>query len=172
MNNIKKMIFDYIDSNDITEEETRKLLFAIAKDTIKTKQINPITQLYYKHIKDFSYILDDIMQQAMLEYMLDSEKAYKNTMKYIYNTYFKAETNNNKTCDLQELEKTEHITTIYYESTTNIQAYFNIQTDLQRNYIDKLLQRTSENLYKDKKVFTSGRQKEQTINKLRKLDLI
>ena len=104
--------------------------------------------------------------------MQDMEKAYKNTMKYIYNTYFKAETNNNKTCDLQELEKTEHITTLYYESRTNIQAYFNLQTDLQRSYIDSLLKRTSENLYKEKKVFTSGRQKQQTLSKLKKLDII
>ena len=172
MNNIKKMIFGYINKNDITEVELQKLFFAIARDSVKTKQINPLTQLYYRHTKDFEDILEDIMQECYLEYMQDIETAYKNTMKYIYNTYFKAETNNNKTCDLQELEKTEHITTIYYESKANIQAYFNLQTDLQRSYVDNLLKRTSENLYKDKKVFTSGRQKSQTINKLHKLDII
>ena len=166
------MIFGYINTNDITEEELIKLFFALAKDTIKTKQINPLTQLYYRHTKDFKDILDDILQECYLEYMQDIETAYKNTMKYIYNQYFKAETNNNKTCDLQELEKTEHITTIYYTSKANIQAYFNLQTDLQRSYIDSLLKRTNENLYKDKKVFTSGRQKTQTINKLKKLDII
>lgn len=172
MNNIKKLIFNYINDNNIDDDEIKRLLFAIAKDTVKTRQLNPLTQLYYNHTKDFEYILQDILQQAMLESLLDLERAYKNTMKYIYSTYFKATTNNNKTCDLQELEKTEHITTIYYESTTNIQAYFNIQTDLQRNYIDNLLKRTSENLYKDKKVFTSGRQKDQTMSKLKKLDII
>ena len=172
MNNIKKLIFNYINDNNIDNDDVKKLLFALAKDTVKTKQINPLTQLFYNHTKDFEYILDDILQQAILESLLDLEKAYKNTMHYIYNTYFKATTNNNKTCDLTELEKTEHITTIYYESTTNIQTYFNIQTDLQRNYIDNLLQRTSENLYKDKKVFTSGRQKDQTLNKLKKLNII
>lgn len=172
MNNIKKMIFNYINKNGITEVELHKLFFAIAKDSIKTKQINLLTQLYYRHTKDFNDILEDILQECYLEYMQDIEKAYKNTMKYIYNTYFKAETNNNKTCDLQELEKTEHITTIYYTSKANIQAYFNMQTDLQRSYVDSLLKRTSENLYKEKKVFTSGRQKTQTVSKLKKLDII
>ena len=172
MNNIKKMIFDYINQNDITEENLIKLFFTIAKESAKTKQINPLTQLFYRHTKDFEDILEDILQECYLEYMQDSERAYKNTMKYIYNTYFKAETNQNKTCDLQELEKTEHITTIYYENKANIQAYFNLQTDLQRSYIDSLLKRTSENLYKERKVFTSGRQKAQTINKLHKLDII
>lgn len=172
MNNIKKMIFGYINENDITEEDLIKLFFTIAKESVKTKQINPLTQLFYMHTQDFKDILEDILQECYMEYMQDIEKAYKNTMKYIYNTYFKAETNNNKTCDLQELEKTENITTIYYESKANIQAYFNLQTDLQRSYVDSLLKRTSENLYKDKKVFTSGRQKEQTINKLHKLDII
>lgn len=166
------MIFNYINKNGITEVELQKLFFAIAKDSIKTKQINPLTQLYYRHTKDFNDILEDILQECYLEYMQDIEKAYKNTMKYIYNTYFKASVNNNKTCDLQELEKTEHITTIYYESKTNIQAYFNLQTDLQRSYVDSLLKRTSENLYKEKKVFTSGRQKAQTLSKLKKLDII
>ena len=140
VNNIKKMIFDYINKNNITKEDLIKLFFAVAKDSIKTKQINPLTQLYYRHTKDFKDILEDILQECYLEYMQDIETAYKNTMKYIYNTYFKASVNNNKTCDLQELEKTEHITTIYYESKTNIQAYFNMQTNLQRSYINNLLQ--------------------------------
>ena len=61
MNNIKKMIFDYINANDINEDELQKLFFAIAKDTVKTKQINPLTQLFYKHTKDFKDILDDIL---------------------------------------------------------------------------------------------------------------
>ena len=172
MNNIKKMIFDYINANDISEDEIKKLFFAIAKESIKTRQVNPLTQLFYKHTKDFKDILDDILQECYLEYMQDMEQAYKNTMKYIYNTYFKASTNNNTTQDLQELEKTEHLTTIYYESKTNIQAYFNIQTDLQKSYLDSLLERTNNNLYNTKRVFTSTRQKDQTINKLKKLDII
>jgi len=172
MNNIKKMIFDYINANDITEDEIKKLFFAIAKESIKTRQVNPLTQLFYKHTQDFKDILDDILQECYMEYMQDMEKAYKNTMKYIYNTYFKAITNNNTTQDLQELEKKEHLTNIYYESKTNIQAYFNIQTDLQKSYLDSLLERTNNNLYNTKRVFTSTRQKEQTLSKLKKLDII
>jgi len=87
MNNIKKMIFDYINANDITEDEIKKLFFAIAKESIKTRQVNPLTQLFYKHTQDFKDILDDILQECYMEYMQDMEKAYKNTMKYIYNTY-------------------------------------------------------------------------------------
>jgi len=86
MNNIKKMIFDYINANDITEDEIKKLFFAIAKESIKTRQVNPLTQLFYKHTQDFKDILDDILQECYMEYMQDMEKAYKNTMPYTQNT--------------------------------------------------------------------------------------
>lgn len=171
MEGLKKMIFNYIDKNNITEEELQKLLFAIAKDTAKTKAINYLCWLYLKYEQHtFTTILEDVLQEAVANYYTEPTTAYKETMHYIYTTY-------TKQVKKDTITSIEDITVACglngYKEKHYIKNYtINTSTQEQKEYYDYIIERTEKNLQTKKQVFQSNRQKEQTINKLNKLNIL
>lgn len=164
MKQIKAMIFTYIQENHITNENLIKLLFGIAKEfkTAKEGKTNPVILLsLMNNIDTFYDILQDILQQCVLEYYTDNENAYKNTLKYIYNTYFKQG---------QKQKQIQYYKNISQKTIPTITI--TLITDSQKNYWQELENRTYNNLQKYGRCFCGGRQKEQTIEKLKKLELI
>lgn len=164
MEQLKAMIFTYIKENQITNEKLIQLLFGICKEfkTAKEGKTNPIILLYLmNNIDTFYDILQDILQTCVCEYYTDYEKAYKNTMKYVYNTYFKQAQ--------KELQKQ-----FYKNITSRTIAPITITliTEEQKQTWQELENRTYYNLQKRQQVFTSTKQKQQTINKLQKLNII
>ena len=163
------MIFDYINNNNITNEEMQQLLFAIAKETANSQQINRLVWLYMKHDREnFKTILEDALQQAILFYLEEEETAYKKTMGYIYKQYVSPCLYN------APLEHYENELTVDYEHQRrvrwNITHYFTKVE--QKEYWRQLTIRTEQNYAKTKRLFTSIRQKEQTLNKLKKLEML
>lgn len=176
MEQLKKMIFEQMKKlqieNTKENEELYTLVFGIFKENAKTKQINPATWLYLNNdVNSFKYILDDIISQAITEYYTDTTTAYKNTLKYIYHNYYKTQTRQRP---LEHYEN-EVTTTIDDEQTQASFNYYNIKLDTKekQEYYKSIVLRTYDNLHKkQKRVFTSTRQKQQTINKLQKLQII
>lgn len=169
MNDLKRMIFDYINTNNITNEDLQMLLFAIAKETANTNNINRLVWLYMKHDRDnFKMILDDALQQAILFYLEEQETAYKKTMSYIYKQYVSPCLYN------APLENYENELT--YEESNHRRCSWNITHYFtkveQKEYWQQLTLRTEQNYARTKRLFTSTRQKEQTLNKLKKLDML
>lgn len=164
MEQLKAMVFEYIKQTNITNENLIKLLFGICKEfkTAKEGKTNPIILLYLMNKIDAFYdILHDILQTCVCEYYADSDNAYKNTLKYVYNTYFK------QTQVQKQIQYYKNITNKTIPTIT-----ITLITNEQKEYWQELENRTYNNLNRVKKVFINGRQKEQTINKLHKLDLI
>jgi len=173
MKQVKRMIFEFVTNNNLTNEELIKLLFGIARETAHTQVINPIMQLYFSNnIENFTDILYDILLECLTNYYENSEKAYKTTMKYIYSQYFKAQTNGNTTENLDTLEHKEALKPLYSHYNIKVTNYFTVNTKEQIKYIDELIKRTQNNLINSKRVFTSTRQKNQTINKLKALKIL
>ena len=176
MEQLKRMIFTELQKlsieNTKENEELYTLIFGIFKENAKTKQINPAVWLYLNNdLTSFSYILEDIISQCITEYFTDATTAYKNTLKYIYHTYYKTQTRQ------RPLEHYENEITATIDDDT-VQAsfkYYNIKLDTKekQDYYNSIVLRTYDNLHKkQKRVFTSTRQKQQTINKLQKLQII
>lgn len=164
MQQLKAMIFNYIKQNNITNEDLIKLLFGIGKEfkTARQGKTNPIILLYLmNNITQFNDILEDILQTCICEYYDDCDNAYKNTMKYVYDTYFKQG---------QKQKQIQYYKNITQKTIPTITI--TLITNEQKEYWQDLENRTYNNLNKTKRVFTSTRQKEQTINKLHKLDLM
>lgn len=175
MEQLKRLIFEQMNKLQIenTKENTElyTLVFGIFKENAKTKQINPCVWLYLNNdYNSFSYILQDIIQQCITEYYTDTTTAYKNTLKYVYNQYYKTQTKNRP---IEHYEQ-ELSTTIDTEQVNEHFTYYNIKLDTQEKaeYYKQLVLRTQTNLSKRQQVFTSKRQKEQTLNKLNKLQII
>lgn len=156
----------------IYDNDFKQLIFGIFKENAKTKQINPAVWLYLNNDNNsFKYILEDIFHECYCNYLEDSEMAYKNTMKYIYNTYYKTQTRQRPL----EHHENEIITTIDDEQTQASFNYYSIKLDSKEkaDYYKSILLRTYDNLHKkQKRVFTSTRQKQQTLDKLKKLQMI
>lgn len=164
MNQLKAMIFNYIKQNNITNEDLIKLLFGIGKEfkTAKQGKTNPIILLYLmNNITTFSDILEDILQTCICEYYSDYDNAYKNTLKYVYDTYFK---------QAQKQKQIQYYKNITAKTIPTITI--TLITNEQKTYWNDLENRTYKNLNRVKKVFLNGRQKQQTINKLHQLDLL
>lgn len=171
MEGLKKLIFNYIDKNNITNEDLKKLLFAIAKDTAKTKAINYLCWLYLKtETNTFKDILEDTLQQAVVEFYTDKELAYKNTMAYIYKTYTSQIRKNtitsidnvNINCGLNGSNQKHYIKTYTIRQDTKEQA----------EYYNHLIDIYYKNSERGKGVFKDKTQKQQVINKLQKLQMI
>lgn len=164
MEQLKAMIFNYIKQNNITNENLIKLLFGICKEfkTAKQGKTNPIILLYLmNNIDTFYDILQDILQTCVCEYYSNESTAYKNTLKYVYNTYFK------QTQKQKQIQYYKNITSKTIPTIT-----ITLITEDQKSYWQELENRTYNNLVKTKRVFTSTRQKEQTKQKLQKLKII
>lgn len=173
MKQLKAMIFDYIDKNGITNEELKKLLFAIAKETTKTKHINRVVVLYLQNRTDFKDTLEDILQQAVLNFYTDKETAFKITMRYVYNQHTKR-INNHYDVDTMETIDNGLYVEIDTEQVQERFARYNIQLDSKekQEYYTHLIIRTEKNSKKRGGAFKDKRQREQTINKLKKLQII
>lgn len=173
MEQLKAMIFEYINKNSITDDELKKLYFALAKETAKTKNINRLCLLYLNNMQNFYSTLEDILQQATLNYFeyLDINIAYKETQKYVYNQHTKRQDNHT------DVENVEHLllTEIDAEHVQETFASYTIKLDSKdkAEYYKSLILRTEKNLKsKQQRVFTSSRQKQQTLNKLQKMQII
>lgn len=171
MNDLKRMIFEYINNNRITDEEMQKLLFAIAKETANSKNINRLVWLYLNNEREtFKTILEDALQQAILFYLEKQETAYKKTMSYIYKQYVSPRLYN------APLEHYEAELSIEIDKK-QVQASFtqyNIKLDTKekQQYYKSLIIQADGNLQKSQRVFANGRQKKQAINKLKELQII
>lgn len=164
MKQIKAMIFTYIHENHITNEDLIKLLFGVCKEfkTSKESKTNPVILLSFRNKIDAFYdILNDILQQCVFEYYEDSENAYKNTLKYVYDTYFKQN---------QKQNQIQYYKNISQKTVPTITI--TLITEAQKTYWNELENRTYNNLTKYGRCFCGGRQKEQTIEKLKKLELL
>lgn len=176
MEQLKRLIFEQMNKlqieNTKENQELYTLVFGIFKENAKTKQINPCVWLYLNNdYNSFSYILQDILQQAITEHFTDTTTAYKNTLKYVYNQYYKTQTRQRPL----EYHENEITTTIDTEQVTEHFTSYEIKldTEAKKEYYKSIVLRTYENLNKkQKRVFTSTRQKEQTIAKLQKLQII
>ena len=176
MEQLKAMIFEQMNKLQIENTEENKdiytLVFGIFKENVKTKQINPCVWLYLNNdYNSFSYILQDILMQAITEHYTDTTTAYKNTLKYVYHNYYKTQTRQRP---LEHYEN-EITTTIDTEQVQQTFASYTIKLDTKdkQEYYKSLVLRTEKNLKsKQQRVFTSSRQKQQTINKLQKLQII
>lgn len=171
MEQVKAMIFNYINKNNLKDEELHKLLFGIAKETGKTKAINYICWLYLNNNYDtFKDILEDILQEATTNYYTDTNTAYKNTMNYIYRTYTRQVKYHTK----QDINDITVATNIANDRPKHYYTSYQIITDTkeQKDYYNELVERTEKNLEKAKRVFIGSKQKPQTINKLQKLKMI
>lgn len=173
MQQLKAMIFDYINKNNITDVDLKKLLFSIAKETVKTKHINRLATLYLQNRTDFKDTLEDILQQAVLNFYTDKEMAYKMTMRYIYNQHTKR-INYHYDIDTMETIDNGLFVEIDTEQVQERFSYYNIQlnTKEKQDYYTHLLIRTEKNSKKRGGAFKDKRQREQTINKLKKLQII
>lgn len=176
MKQLKAMIFEQMNKlqieNTKENQELYTLVFGIFRENAKTKQINPCVWLYLNNdLTSFSYILEDITQQTITEYYENKETAFKNVFRYVYQQYYKTQTRQ-RPIDYHEKEL---FTTIDIEQVQERFSYYKLKLDTQeqRDYYKSLLLRTYDNLHKkQKRVFTSIRQKEQTIAKLQKLQII
>lgn len=176
MEQLKRMIFEQMNKlqieNTKENQELFTLVFGIFKENAKTKQINPCTWLYLNNdYNAFSYILQDILMQAITEYYENKETAYKNTLKYVYHNYYKTQTRQRP---LEHYEQ-ELFTTMDADTVQETFTSYEIKLDTQakQEYYKSIVLRTYNNLQqKQKRVFTSTRQKEQTITKLQKLQII
>ena len=175
MEQLKRMLFEQMKqeqetSDSLYSENFKRLLFGLFKENKTKEQINPAVWLYLNNdYNAFSYILQDIFQECYTNYLENQETAYKQTMKYIYNQYYKT------LCRYRPVEQHEQETAVMIDYEYTQEAFTSkvdkiTSKDLQKYYID-LLERTDKNLIKEKKVFTSGRQKTQTITKLQKSGL-
>ena len=173
---LKAMIFAELQKLNIKNTKENKelytLVFGIFKENAKIKQINPATWLYLNNdLHSFSSILEDILQETIKNYYIDKDTAYKNTLKYIYHQYFKTQTRNRPI----EYHESDLVTTIDSEQVQESFTSYEIKLDTieKQKYYKSIVLRTYNNLHKkQKRVFTSIRQKEQTINKLQKLQII
>ena len=167
MEQLKAMIFQKIKQNNIQDEELQKLLFGLFKENAKTKQLNPLVWLYFNNT-DFNDILKDIIIEAIANYYEDPQTAYKQTFKYVYKQYYKPQTTN------RPLE--QHENELLHEEDNHRRCSWNIThyyTKVeQKEYWNSITLRTYNNLQTHKKVFINGRQKQQTLNKLKKLNMI
>lgn len=168
-----KLDTEYIfDELTVYDNDFKQLIFGIFKENAKTKQINPAVWLYLNNdTNSFKYILQDILQECYTNYLENKDTAYKMTMRYIYHTYYKTQTRQRP---LEHYEQ-ELSTTIDTEQVQDTFKYYNVKLDTKdkQEYYKSIVLRTYENLHKkQKRVFTSTRQKEQTINKLQKLQII
>ena len=176
MEQLKAMIFEQMNKLQIENTKENKdlyiLVFGIFKENIKTKQSNPCVWLYLNNdATSFSLILQDILMQCITEYYTDKDTAYKNTLKYVYNQYFKTQTRQRPL----EYHENELQTTMDAEQVQETFASYTIKLDTKdkQEYYKSIVLRTYNNLQqKQKRVFTSIRQKQQTIDKLKKLQII
>jgi hypothetical protein len=174
MEQLKKMLFEQMKqeqetSETLYSENFKRLLFGLFKENKIREQINPCVWLYLNNSYDtFTYILQDIFQECYCNYLDNQETAYKETMKYVYNQYYKTQ------CKHRPVEQHEQETAVIIDYEYTQEHTSNVEKitckELQQYYIE-LLERTSKNLSKDKKVFINGRQKQQTITKLQKTGL-
>ena len=129
--------------------------------------------LYLNNAKDFTDTLDDVLQQAVLNYYeyLDIDIAYKNTQKYIYNQHTKRQNNHTDIDTIEHLLYTDIDTEQVQDTFTRYEI--KLDTKEKAEYYKSLVLRTENNLKsKRQQVFTSSRQKQQTITKLQKLQII
>ena len=170
MEQVKRMIFNYTNDNGLANDtEFVKLAFAIFKETTHTKRINPFVWLYLNNnYNAFSLILEDILQELYMLYLEDSEKAFGNIYTYAFNTYYNPMANN------EPLENYENELTVdkVHSRACSWRVTHNLNTKIQKEYYRALVTRTARNLHSRKQVFASSRQKQQTIDKLKKLGII
>lgn len=181
MKQLKAMIFDLLAEKQLGElktscniftEEFKRLIFGLFKENAHTRQINPAVWLYLNNdSSSFRLILEDIFQECYKNYLENKETAYKNTMKYVYNQYYKRQVRNRPI----EHHEQELATTLDNNTVNERFTSYSLKLDTKekQEYYKSLVIRTYNNLHqKQKRVFTSTRQKEQTINKLQKLQII
>lgn len=170
MEQVKRMIFNYTNENGLANNtEFVKLAFAIFKETTHTKRINPFVWLYLNNNYDaFKLILEDILQQLYMLYLEDSEKAFSNIYTYAFSTYYNPQANN------EPLENYENELTVdkVHSRSCSWRVTHNLNTKIQKEYYKSLVTRTTKNLQTRKQVFTSKKQKEQTLKKLASLGII
>ena len=171
MKKLKSLIFKELEKNNVTNEEIQKLVFGIFKESVKTKQLNPAVWLYLNNsIDSFETILEDIVHQTLCEYYTDKETAFKNMYKYIYYTYYRTQTTT------RPIEYYETETSISIDHYTVQQTYktYEIRLDSveKQAYYTNLLLRTQKNSKKRGGVFKDNRQKQKTINQLKRLQII
>lgn len=170
MEQVKRMIFNYTNDNGLANDtEFVKLAFAIFKETANTKRINPFVWLYLNNNYDaFTLILEDILQELYMLYLEDSEKAFSNIYTYAFKTYYNPMANNEP---LQNYEKELTVDKIH-QRACRWRITRNLNTKIQKEYYKSIVIRTARNLKSHKRVFIGSKQKQQTLNKLKKLGII
>lgn len=175
MKQLKAMIFEQMNKLQIENTENNKelytLVFGIFKENAKTKQINPCVWLYLNNdYNAFSYILEDIISQVITEFYTDKETAFKNVFKYVYHQYYKTQTRNRPI----EHYENEITTTIDTDTVQEQFNYYNIKlnTKEQQDYYKHILLRSINNSKKRGGVFKDKKQRQKTINQLRRLQII
>ena len=148
-------------------EEFKRLIFGIFKENAKTKQLNPCVWLYLNNTAEaFKNILQDITQECYANYLEDKETAYKNTMKYVYNQYYK------RALKTTPLEYAENIAIEEQENSTLTIKKLNLKSEKQKQIWQELEQKAYIRLKTKHKLFENTRQKQQAINKLIKYEII
>ena len=171
MEQVKRMIFNYTNDNGLANDtEFVKLAFAIFKETTHTKRINPFCWLYLNNNYDaFVLILEDILQQLYMLYLEDSAKAFSNIYTYAFKTYYNPQANN------EPLQNYENELTVdkVHQRACRWRITKNLNTKIQKEYYKSIVARTTKNLNsKYKRVFLSAKQRDQTIAKLKQLNII
>lgn len=171
MEQLKRMIFNYTNEIQVTNDaEFMTLIFGIFKENAKTKQLNPCAWLYLNNdYNAFNLILQDIIQECYALYLENKETAFKECYKYVYYTYYRPQTTNRPI----EYYENELIVDKVHSRSCSWRVTHNLNTKVQKEYYKSIVTRTARNLKLAKpQVFTSQRQKQQTINKLKSLGII
>lgn len=164
---IKKLIFSYIDKNNIKDNNLITLLFG----TFKIYSYNSYVYLLYNKYKYNIDILKDVVEDILQEtvtifyeelYSLEDINLYNKVQQYIYNTYIKSI---NRDMALE-----------YYKRTTtkNTKIYDIKLTKTQQKVWDSVVDRLNkyQSKHKNKGLFKDKKQKQQILNKLVEAQII
>lgn len=164
---IKKLIFNYIDRNNIQNKELITLMFG----TFKIYSYNSYIYLLYNKYRYNIDILNDIVEDILQEivtifyeelYDLKDTNLYNKVQQYIYNNYIKSI---NRDIALE-----------YYRRTTtkNSKVYDIKLTKSQQKVWDNVVDRLNkyQSKHKNKGLFKDKKQKQQIMNKLIEAQII